>query len=65
MGHDDPRQVIEVHTERRTPIPAKTTLAGENTCQINMRVKISDKHISLSIPGQRPLPVSQKKQTGH
>ena len=27
-----------IHTERRTPIPANITLAGENTCQANMSV---------------------------
>ena len=27
-----------IHTERRTPIPAKTTVAGENDCETNMRV---------------------------
>jgi hypothetical protein len=31
-----------VQTNKRTPIPAKTTLAGENTCQVNMRVQNSD-----------------------
>jgi hypothetical protein len=35
--------LLRVHTERRTPMPAKTTLAGENTCQINIRVQTSDK----------------------
>jgi hypothetical protein len=25
-----------VHTERRIPIPANITLAGENTCKMNM-----------------------------
>ena len=34
-----------IHTERRTPIPAKTTVAGENTCEIDMRVQNSDKRI--------------------
>ena len=46
--------LLEIHTERRAPIPAKITLAGENTCQINMRAQISDKYMSLSIPGQHP-----------
>jgi hypothetical protein len=31
-----------IHTERRTPIPENITAAGENTCQMNMRVHISD-----------------------
>jgi hypothetical protein len=31
-----------LHTERRTPTPANITLAGENTCQMNMRARISD-----------------------
>jgi hypothetical protein len=32
--------IRRIHTERRTPTPANTTLAGENTCQINMSVQI-------------------------
>jgi hypothetical protein len=32
-----------VHTERRRPIPANMTFAGENTCHMNMSVHISDK----------------------
>jgi hypothetical protein len=39
-------KLMRIHTERRTPIPAKTTVAGENACKINMRVKISDKRMS-------------------
>ena len=35
-----------IHTERRTPTPAKTTLEGENSCHINVRKRISDKCIS-------------------
>ena len=31
-----------IHTERRTPIPANITFAGENTCQANISVYISD-----------------------
>ena len=34
------------HTERRMPIPAKTTVAGENACEINIRAQISDKRMS-------------------
>ena len=33
----------DIHTERRMPTPAKMTLAGENTCHVNMRERISDK----------------------
>ena len=47
-------KLLGIRTERRAPKPAKITLAGENTCQINMRVQISDKRMSLSIPGQYP-----------
>jgi hypothetical protein len=54
-----------IHTERRTPIPVKITFAGANTCQINMRVKNSDKRKNLGIPGQHPLQLSQKMQKGH
>jgi len=28
----------EIHTKRRTPTPTKTTFAGDNTCETNMRV---------------------------
>ena len=38
-------ELLGIRTERRTPIPAKTTLAGENTCQINIRVQIPNKSI--------------------
>ena len=34
----DRMKVLRVHTERRTPSPTKTTFAGGNTCQINMRL---------------------------
>jgi hypothetical protein len=30
-----------LHTERRTPTPAKITLAGGNTCHMNVRVQIT------------------------
>ena len=36
----------EGRTERRTPIPAKMTCAGENTYQINIRMQISDESVS-------------------
>ena len=41
-----------IRTERRTPIPAKTTVAGENAYKMNVSVYISDKRISLGIPGR-------------
>jgi hypothetical protein len=31
-------KLLRIRTERRTPIPAKTTVAGENACQVNMSV---------------------------
>ena len=37
---------MRIHTERRTPIPANTTVAGENVCEINMGEQISDKRMS-------------------
>ena len=46
-------------------MPVKITLAGENTCQTNMRAQISYKRMSLSIPGQHPFQASQKEQRGH
>jgi hypothetical protein len=33
----------DIHTERKTPTPAKMKLAGENTCHVNMREQISKK----------------------
>jgi hypothetical protein len=44
LAHD---KLSKIHTERRTPIPVKIVVAGENTCQINMSAdddqQISDK----------------------
>ena len=40
MSYDVQAKLLMIHTERRTLIPAKTTLAGENTCQIKIRVQI-------------------------
>jgi hypothetical protein len=35
-------KLLRIRAERRTPIPAKTTVAGENACPINMsRSRIS------------------------
>jgi hypothetical protein len=31
-----------IRTERRTPTPTKMTFAGENTCQIKIRIQITD-----------------------
>ena len=39
-------KVLTIHTERRTPIPAKMTLAGEKSCHTNMREHISEKRMS-------------------
>ena len=33
-------KLLKIHTERRTPMPAKITLAGENTYQIKIREQI-------------------------
>ena len=38
--------IIRIHTERRTPTPAKITLAGENSCHTNMRKQIFKKCMS-------------------
>jgi len=35
-----------IPTERRTPIPAKMTLAGENACEIDVNEWTSDGFIS-------------------
>jgi hypothetical protein len=61
LTHD---KLSRIHTERRIPIPVKITVAGENTCQINIRVQISDKRMSLGIPGQRQLQLYQKTPGG-
>jgi hypothetical protein len=61
MSYDVQAKLLKIRTERRTPMPAKTTLAGENTCQIHFRVQISDERMSLSILGQHPLQASQKR----
>jgi hypothetical protein len=37
IGHT---KIRRIQTERRTPIPANMTLAGENTFQKNMRLQI-------------------------
>ena len=57
-------ELLRIRTERRTPIPVKITLAGENACQVIMSVQISDNRMSLGLPGRHPLQPSQKKQTG-
>jgi hypothetical protein len=49
-------KLIRIHTERRTPTPAKITLAGENSCQINIREQISDKCMSLRHTRLTPAP---------
>lgn len=36
MGH---AKLSRAHTERRTPIPAKITFAGGNSCHIDIRVE--------------------------
>ena len=46
-------KVLRIRTERRTPIPAKITVVGENACQMNMSAQILDKWVSLGIPGQQ------------
>ncbi len=48
---DRTKVLRRIHTERRTPIPAKIAFAGENTCKISMRMQISDISISRGIPG--------------
>ena len=35
-----------IDTERRTPIPAKISVAGENACKINIKAQISNKRMS-------------------
>jgi len=35
---DRTKVIRRVHTKKKTPNPIKITFAGENTCQINMRV---------------------------
>jgi hypothetical protein len=32
-------------TKRRTPTPVNITFPGENTCQVNVRLRVSDKFI--------------------
>ena len=39
-------KLARVLTERRIPIPANITFAGENTCQISIRLQISNKFMS-------------------
>ena len=39
-------KLTRIHTERRIPIPAKTTVAGENDCEIDIRLQVSDEHMS-------------------
>jgi hypothetical protein len=42
---DRTKVLRRIHTERRTPIPAKIVFAGENTCGKSMRMQISDTFI--------------------
>jgi hypothetical protein len=37
------KTIRRIRTVRRTPIPENITVAGENTCQMNMSVHVSDK----------------------
>jgi hypothetical protein len=37
---DRTKVLSRIHTEKRTPIPAKIAFAGENTCEISMRIQI-------------------------
>ena len=39
-------KLARILTERRIPIPANMTFAGENTCQMSMRLQISDNFMS-------------------
>ena len=36
------KPIRRLHTERRTPTPANMTFAGENTCQTDMSIQISE-----------------------
>ena len=53
-----------IHTERKTPIPAKITVAGENACQINIRVQISDRRMSYQANSSDCLGESKKDIDG-
>jgi hypothetical protein len=55
---------MRIHTERRTPIPANTTVAGENACEINMRAQISDKRMSYQANSSNCLGESKKDVYG-
>ena len=46
-------RISRIRTERRTPIPANTTVAGENAYQIDVSVQISDRRIYPGVPGQQ------------
>ena len=41
MAH---RIIRNIHTERRTPTPTNTTLAGENICRMRMRYQTSSRY---------------------
>jgi hypothetical protein len=54
-----------IPTERRTPIPAKITLAGGNACKkIKIRAEIPRDEMCYS-PAQHPGQWSQKMNTKH
>ena len=57
---DRTKVLREIHTERRTPIPANITFAGENSCRIIMGVQISDT-ASWNIPDQHLLRGSPRR----
>ena len=56
MCYNGPSKVNkDIHTERRMPTPAKMTLAGENTCHVNMREKIRKVYPEHTRPTLAPI----------
>ena len=57
-------QSYRIVTERRTPIPANITVEGENACEIDMRVQISDKRMSYQANSSNSLGEGKKNVDG-
>jgi hypothetical protein len=53
-----------IQTKRRTPTPAKITFAGENTCQMRLRVQISQIYVlEQTRPTPSPRVAEREKRT--
>ena len=57
-------KLLRVHTERRMPTPAKMTLAGENSCDMNMRTDLKEERVlKLTRPAPAPRMLEKVNRT--